>query len=236
MEQLYENFGEPDKVEIKRTDGQPVGPAAPKYAVESPDPIRLLDFCLTDECSIQIADFGEAFLTASQEMPKILNTPMSFAAPEIVFKDDVVSTPVDIWALACTLFEILGNHKLLESFLGERDEILIEMVRTLGKLPDRWWHKWEQRSTYFEEDGAFKPGSGDMSGEQRTVGLKERVGDIVRGTDGLPHDFNAQELLALEQMFVGMLRYEPAERIQAEEVVRLLPTTWENVLSAEEGA
>lgn len=190
-----------------------------------------MKFCFTDACSVQIADFGEALPPACEKMVKDLNTPVGIAAPEILFEDGMVRLPVDIWALACTLYEILSDTRLLQSFFADRDEIVAEMVSALGKLPDRWWHKWENRSRYFEEDGAFKPDT-----EVTEISLKERVERLNQGRDGpVQHGFDAQELSALKQMFVRMLRYEPAERIQIEEILRLLPASWENVLPAEPG-
>lgn len=57
---------------------------------------------------------------------------------------------------------LLGNHRLFESYDGVRDEVLAEVVRTFGKLPDRWWGRWEKRPDYFAEVGTFQPTSGSM--------------------------------------------------------------------------
>lgn len=224
MKQVYECFGDPRKYEINRIYGQSPTPATRQDAVRPPNPIKLIQYCLTDACRVRIADFGEAFLPASRCIPKDLNTPVPMAAPEVIFKDNAkMGASVEIWALACTLFEILGDHRLLESLMADRDEVLIEMVRTLGKPPDSWWRDWKGRTRYFEEDGSFKPDSGDTSGEPRTVDRKERVGEILRGeNEATQEEFGEQELLALEGLLAGMLKYEPKDRIQAEEVAKEL--------------
>lgn len=223
---MYKRFGTPDQEEIQRIDGQPATPAAPKYVVRPPHPSPLFRYCMTGPCSVKIVDFGEAFLTASAEAVGDLYTPVSIAAPEIVFKDAAaVGMPVDIWALACTVYEILGDQRLLTSFMAYRDEILVEMVRTLGKLPEKWWGKWDARQRYFEEDGTFKPDCADLIGEPRTVDIGERVRRLIRDTDG---HLGLEECFVLEQMLGGMLRYEPGDRIQAQELVGLLPATWDS--------
>ncbi|KAG6833107.1 hypothetical protein H0H87_011215 [Tephrocybe sp. NHM501043] len=178
IESVYKYFGKPLKDAVERIDGHPVTPSAPTYVVVPPNPLHLARLILkANDCTIKIADFGESFLAINPAKPS-LHTPISFAAPEIIFQDSI-TTMVDVWSLACLIYEVLGNHRLLESFFVDCDEIIIEMVRTFGKLPDRWWSQWEMRDTFFEEDATFKP-SGDQSGGPRNVDLNERLGDIRR--------------------------------------------------------
>ncbi|KAG6893518.1 hypothetical protein C0992_009692, partial [Termitomyces sp. T32_za158] len=93
---------------------------------------------------------------------------------------------------------------------------MIEMVRTFGKLPERWWTKWENRNQYFEEDGTFRLNSGDLSGEPRTVNLKERL-ENIRRRDEMGQKELSGDLEALELVLGKMLRYEPEERISIDE-------------------
>ncbi|KAF5379755.1 hypothetical protein D9615_005742 [Tricholomella constricta] len=214
VEKVYKHFGKPYKEPVERLDGQPLTSAAPRYVVLSPNPLRLAKLVMNTECNIKITDFGESFLKT--EPPKSLNTPTAYAAPEILFSD-IISPKVDVWALACTIYEVLGNHKLLESFFMEIDEVLVEMVRTFGKLPERWWKQWENRPTFFEEDGSFKPNSGDLTGESRTVDLKERLVDIRRDDEEGQKELS-RDLDALEVVLEKMLRYEPDDRIGIEDI------------------
>lgn len=228
LEKVYESFGIPETEEVKRTDGQPATPSAPKYAVRLSDPAVLIRSCLTEPFSVTIVDFGEAYHPASGKLARELNTAVSVAAPEILFNDvRKVGMPADIWALACAIYEILGDHRLLESFFLNRDEILMEMVCMLGKLPDAWWHSWKARATYFAEDGTVKPTPDNPSGEAMAGDLNERVEKLIERTDSKPYiEFDHQERLALVRMLGAMLKYEPADRAQAEELVRLLPPRW----------
>lgn len=186
----------------------------------------MLSLCLTDTCAIRIADFGEAFISAGQCNPnKRLNTPVWYAAPEVLFQDPV-GPPADIWALACLLYHVLGDHELFESYDGLRDEILTQMVRTLGILPERWWCRWEKRSHYFSEDGRFQPVSGFTGPRTKKIlDLNARLKELVRGSQEEP--LEPQEMVMFEKILQGMLNFEPEKRISADEVVRLLPSTWE---------
>ena len=84
-----------------------------------------------------------------------LHMPSVYAAPEIIFHNHV-SPAVDVWALAVLMHMILRRGSLLfVSADGIKKEVLREMVLTLGKLLDRWWMKWEDRSEYFNENGLF---------------------------------------------------------------------------------
>ncbi|KAG6888276.1 hypothetical protein C0992_008957 [Termitomyces sp. T32_za158] len=222
VEKVYRYLGEPKKKLVKRKDGTPTTPAAPSYVVMPPDPRQRAELIFdSNDCSIKITDFGESFLTVDPEKP-LPNIPISLAAPEILFHDSIISCKVDIWSLGCLIFALFSTHGLLESFFEDRDEILIDMVRTFGKLPERWWTEWETRDQYFEEDGTFRPDLHKLSGEPRTIDLKERLEDI-RKRDEMGQKELSGDLEALELVLGKMLRYEPEERIRIDEVVSLLP-------------
>lgn len=227
VDEVYPRFGGINREEIKRIDGQPATPAAPKYAVRPPDAAALIPYCLTETCTVRMVDFGEACLLTAGEPAREVNTAVGVAPPEVLFKDAAaIGMPADIWTLGCTLYEIFGDHRLLESFMANRDEIVVEMVRTLGKLPEAWWQKWEARSTYCEEDGTFKTTT-NASEEPRIMDLKERVAKLIRNTDMTPDmELDQEEILVLMRMLGVMLRYEPSERAKAGELVDLLPPKW----------
>jgi serine/threonine-protein kinase SRPK3 len=69
------------------------------------------------------------------------------------------------------------------------------MVLTLGKLPDIWWTKWEDRSEYFDENGTFI--------EDRTK-LPPVSGKFLK----IPSDrMKGEELKELETIMVSMGYY-----------------------------
>ena len=140
---------------------------------------------------------------------------MWFAAPEVFFRDPV-GPPSDIWALACLLYNVFGNENLFPSFFGDQDEVLSEMICTFGKFPDRWWSRWEKRAKYFTEDG-----TGFVGGESTSkMDIQKRLQLLTPDTLG---GLEPEEIAAFKSILLGMLRYEPDERMSAKEVVQLLP-------------
>ena len=119
---------------ISRLDDQPLSQEVPPYTVEPA--YFWSSHQATLEKRIKIIDFGEA--SFSNEERKKLHTPMPFRAPEPFF-DEGVGLPSDIWALACTIFDIFGKRSLFEAFIPDKDSMILEMNSTLGMLPDRWW-------------------------------------------------------------------------------------------------
>lgn len=174
--------------------------------------------------SLQIVDYGEVFFSTGQGISgKFLNTPVWYTAPEILFQD-LVGPSSDIWALACVLYNLPGSHELFESYDKVRDMVLVEMVCTFGKLPDCWWGRWEKRPDYSAEDGMFQPTSGFNEAMKKPMDLKVRLEDLVRGSR--EDILGPEEVVAFERILRGMLRFELRERISANEITQLLPSSW----------
>ncbi|KAL3454399.1 hypothetical protein BJX65DRAFT_291907 [Aspergillus insuetus] len=101
------------------------------------------------DAPIRIADLGEAF-DPSETKQYTAHAPLLIAPPEFWFANEgnlngALSSPLDIWTLACTIWEIFGYGPPFEVFLVSPDKVTMEHVEMLGKLPDRWWNKWEER-------------------------------------------------------------------------------------------
>ncbi|KAL9098137.1 MAG: hypothetical protein Q9163_006147 [Psora crenata] len=150
VEQVYEHIGSPNKQGITRKDGNPPGPVAPPYAVS---PAILLKLGKPPTNEVSILDFGEASFTT--ELRKQWHTPILLQAPEALLGEPVGQS-ADIWAFACTVFAMFNNESLFKCFMPNADEVLSEVVDTLGRLPERWWEKWEHRGEFYEEDGRKK--------------------------------------------------------------------------------
>ncbi|KAF8485412.1 kinase-like domain-containing protein [Gautieria morchelliformis] len=188
---LGKYLGEPSKQPFSRRDGKPVTstPHEPKYlCLKSSEAVR-----------VKICDFGEAFLWDGKPVITQLHTPCVYAAPEILLHDHV-SPAVDVWALAVLMHLVLSGGSLLFFFM-----VLREMVLTLGKLPDRWWTKWEDRSEYFDENGSF---IGDRT---RLLPISGKLLWIHS------HRMEMEELKVLEKLIRMMVSYE---------VVELTPQSW----------
>jgi serine/threonine-protein kinase SRPK3 len=215
---LERYLGEPFKRPLLSRDGKPVTstPHAPKYVVASPKRQELLQLCLSspEAIRVSICDFGESFLWDVKPVVTQLNTPCVYAAPEIMFHDHV-SPAVDVWALAVLIHMVLSRGIFLfDSYYGIKQEVLREMVLTLGKLPDRWWTQWEDRAQYFDENGVF-------------IGDRTKLPHVSGKFLKIPPDrMEAKELEELERVIRMMVSYEVMDRISSAEVVRLTGESW----------
>ncbi|RSL48245.1 hypothetical protein CEP54_013015 [Fusarium duplospermum] len=117
--------------------------------------------CLVERCSlvglkdyftdkIKLIDFGESFLFSSP--PKALGIPDSYKPPELLIGGSAAPGPcTDLWALGCTLFEVRQQIQLFY-MLPTKNDIIAEIVRLFGKLPDSLWDKWDSRKKFFDDN------------------------------------------------------------------------------------
>ncbi len=166
--------------------------------------------------NISILDFGEASFAA--ELRTKWHTPILLQAPEALLGEPV-DQPTDMWAFACTVFALFNNKSLFEGFMPTTDDVLSEIVDTLGRLPERWWWKWEARGEYYE-DGRKK--IEDLTEEYQEVKpLAVRIGRM-RSTPPAAkkaEQLSEEDQVGLRLLLEGCLRYEPGERATAEEVL-----------------
>ncbi|KAL8676964.1 MAG: hypothetical protein Q9186_006573 [Xanthomendoza sp. 1 TL-2023] len=211
VDEIYQHFHTPRQTQIRRVDGAPPGPEAPSFAVM---PAQVIINC--DEVSdprICISDFGEAWLNQDMTSKNDLNTPVALLPPEATFAKDSIGPPADVWTLACSMYEILGERPLFEGFFPTRDDIIAEMVDCLGRLPQTWWENWRSRGKYFHEDGSF---ISEVSAAE-SLNLAHRIQWMGR-TKNL--EFSAEEAQSVEKMLRAMLEFEPAKRATAEDIVK----------------
>ncbi|KAK3904347.1 protein kinase [Staphylotrichum tortipilum] len=115
----------------------------------------------------------------------------------------------DIWTLGVSLYEPLGERVLFETFSCDRDDILADIINTLGLPPQRWWDAWANRGISRIYTPAWRP-------------LEQGIWDMGRGEtpETCERDVEGGEPKELLALFRGMLAWEPEERWTAEEVVR----------------
>ncbi|PYH97905.1 hypothetical protein BO71DRAFT_447596 [Aspergillus ellipticus CBS 707.79] len=148
IEQLRARTGEPEKQQVIRQDGASLDRGVPS---ELTIPVWLglgSDETTLADSGILLADFGEAF-DPHETQGFTAHTPLLLAPPESRFaepggEDEPLSFPGDIWTLACTVWDIFGDHPPFEAFPVTLDEVTIEHVEMLGRLPGRWWSRWEE--------------------------------------------------------------------------------------------
>lgn len=116
VDKIYQQFQVPEQIKVLRVDGAPLGPEAPSYSV-IPAPVIICSDGVKDP-RVYISDFGEAWL--NQDMPsKVeLNTPAAYLPPEATLAKGSISSPADIWTLACSTYQILGIRPLFEIYFS----------------------------------------------------------------------------------------------------------------------
>ena len=139
-ETFYQQLGHPARDEVLTSSGRKPDPSAPEYLVGSAS-FSCVDFEYISEQALLI-DLGEAFPELSPPSNGV-GTPVSYCSPELLLESKA-SRASDIWALACTIFEIRSGFPLFESFVGLSTEILEEMLRILGMPPDSSKSLWEK--------------------------------------------------------------------------------------------
>jgi serine/threonine-protein kinase SRPK3 len=146
--------------------------------------------------NVIIIDFGEAFFLKAP--PEGYSIPAQFCAPELIFLQQN-GKPADVWALACTIFEMRAGEPLFESFVCGVEDVLADMVQTLGFLPEKLLMKIEELAWLRDVE---------RTGQE----LDEMVHSIK--------DISEDESLAFYDLFRQALRYDTEERLTMDEMLR----------------
>jgi hypothetical protein len=103
------------------------------------------------------------------------------------------------------------------------DEVTIEHVEILGKLPDRWWKKWENRNNWFYEDGSkhVKEPLRQWYGNSARDWAQRFTAYIQHPRERSGFDtFSAEEENAFRATIKSILVLEPSESATIEVIVR----------------
>ena len=182
----------------------------PQYLVYRLSIAPILQLIADDpsQSHIKLCDFGESSFhdPASTGAHRKLNCPRVYAAPEVIF-DELVSPASDVWAMGNLLHYILsGGQEMGSSVISgppnpTDEEVLKNIVSALGKLPDPWWQRWEERRKYFDEEA--RPAEGVRA-----------VSRLVR----IPKAYiKEEESEAFEKVLRGMFDYNPRTRLTSRE-------------------
>ena len=221
-ETLYQQVGSPVRDEVFNSSGQKPDLSAPEYLVE-PASFSRVDFEYISE-QVLVIDFGEAFPELSPPDDGV-GTPVSYCSPELILERKA-SRKSDIWALACTIFEIRSGFPLFESFVGSSTEILEEMVRILGMPPESSFSLWKKNgmtiTDHEERDGPA------LNDRIREIGMYDQELSI---RDGDVTSLNHHTLLeppgkrvigdeanTLSDLLRRALDYIPENRLSSEKV------------------
>ena len=185
-----------------------------------------------------LIDLGESFLASNP--PEDLGTPRPYRSPELMLEKKLGSGS-DMWALACTMFEIRTGRPLFSAFDNDDESYLDAIVNILGVLPEPWWSStWVSRRDWYkdgEDDlGRAIPIMGEEvlpanvsihpSVAQEARSLQEKLAPGVWYMDsGLPagedhRKIPRREIEVFADLLKKMLQYKPEERISAEEALK----------------
>lgn len=182
--------------------------------------------------NIVLGDFGQSYFTAARPADYHPATIINYVSPEARF-DDRAGLEADVWGLGLTIFAIRTGAHLFSDFMASTRTVLVEMLQTLGRPPERWCKKIK------EHDGS-KDDSGSDDQEHplvlknivSTAPLRDILRDVgsedeppMEGEDDGPMIEKTgtripdEEVELLGDLLGKMLKYEPEERITMEEVV-----------------
>jgi len=217
-EEVRQEWGEPELEPVTTFDDKPIPQNVPLYAIHPLSFAEESHKVVLSEAQILLGDFGEAFFP-SQEQRLESRTPLHSRPPEDRFEPEKPrSFPSDIWTLGCTIWAIVGQKRLFDSFIPRPDSITSMQVQTLGKLPPAWWAQWNGRLERFTEDGHPR-------GDGTVLAMEYQYEDSIQE----PRRQDGREPLAKAELeaFVGMIRqmlvYEPENRGTVQDVLR---TEW----------
>lgn len=214
VEEIYKNFNRPQETKVCRVDGGPLGLGVPSHTVV---PASVVIPChKVQDPRIRISDFGGACLMTDKSVKADLQTPVLYLPPEAILATKSVGFPADIWTLACSIYEIMGDTTLFSGFYPDKDDIVAEMISCLGLLPHDWWKIWGARGEFFEEDGSWRAEM-DRAHDSKSRPLSQRIREMGRENDC---EFSTEEAKYLEQMLETMLQYKPEDRATIEDVVK----------------
>ncbi|WEW55519.1 hypothetical protein PRK78_000950 [Emydomyces testavorans] len=215
--ELYKHHGKPYEVPTRRLDGKPSIPHGPPHVIYSM--IWNMPANKMIDPEIIIMDYGTSFIVSKTPSPT-LHTPALYSPPEDFFNEHI-TTAADVWTLGVVLYDVMGERPLFETFAWDPDDIIAEMVNTLGQLPTRWWESWTKRSKFSNPDARSWITNFQRTGPPVFRRLHQRMWDMGRGEtpETCEWDVTGGEFKALEDMLRAMMIFEPAERPTAAQLM-----------------
>lgn len=216
--QLYRRYGEPTRHQVQRCDRKTLPNGVPA-TVTAPISLRepAESFTIAD-ARLLLSNPGSSspLATASHSGPPC-SLPLQYRPLENILEPETqLSSPLDIWSLAATIWEVVGRQSLLSGQITAADDFLAAFVEVLGPLKPKWRAKGSGRGAYFDDCG------NRIAGRQPPRTLEQAfVEDVQRFRHGRGlGDFGNDEARAFIEMMRGMLRFRPEERLTAKEVLQ----------------
>jgi serine/threonine-protein kinase SRPK3 len=207
--------------------------SAPAYVVAPCDIMAVYQTSRT--CRALVTDLNLSHISevtqggAALPVEDLGQTSVSYAAPELFFGSQS-SFSSDIWSLACVLYAICAGRDMFESFFGTRDEVLQQIVQSLGPLPDEMWIRWEARKHFVTKDGSFQKMARDLWPLDSLRKVVEDIGVCDEGKDIIEQApsmtvtgdarLSQRDVTELLELLDKALIYDPAARPTATSLLR----------------
>ncbi|KAK2019407.1 kinase-like protein [Colletotrichum eremochloae] len=157
-----------DKAPVTRFDGATVRPHALPNAVY-PMHVKTPADNVVDPM-VGISDYGTSFVvatgkeTATEPHTPELHTPALYLSPEAFFNDPVTQS-ADTWTLGVSLYKVLGERPLFESFGWDPDHITTEMMSTFAEqlMRSEYMEKWAMPAWKRQQERQRESGSSGSS-------------------------------------------------------------------------
>nr|ABU88852.1 lammer-type protein kinase [Sorghum bicolor] len=164
---------------------------------------------LPKSSAIKVIDFGST--TYDQQDQSYVVSTRHYRAPEVILGLGW-SYPCDIWSVGCILVELCTGEALFQTH--ENLEHLAMMERVLGPLPYHMLKRADRHSDKYIRKGRLNWPEGCTSRESMKAVMKlSRLQNLVmQNVDQAAGDFI--------DLLQGLLKYDSADRLTAEEALR----------------
>ncbi|KAE9364021.1 kinase-like protein [Stipitochalara longipes BDJ] len=230
-EDIYQRFGQP-KTELVVALNRPwlsllFKSPAPLYLVES---LSMADPQLMVE-EIRLVDFGLSFPFDSPLDAADVGIPHAYSAPETIF-DGKMDKRSEIWTLGCVLFELRNGQMLFESRGGGKNEVMMQVVRILGRVPEIWRSAWEEMMEQYVENRKSKTELSEVDLDaveflsEKTIahfGVEDWVHERLRKDEVFLGRYDAimppNESVQFGDLLNNIFRWVPEERLSLNDIL-----------------
>lgn len=155
-------------------------------------------------------------------------TPQAVAAPELLLKmTDEVTLAIDVWALACTIYQLLGAGGPFAGLCGPLGNYLAEIMVTVGggsAVPSRFWKAFTRSGA--TDAAAARPGR--LPSWDDKIAWMRRDPDDGEGDDGepVPPSLGEVDESVVRKLVAMAFVIDPADRKPASAILTMLQESW----------
>ena len=183
--------------------------ARPGYQITNSFPRQIMESAVfplpavNEQVHARLIDFEQAFLQTDQSLAKVC-TPLVYRAPETLLNANW-DLRMDIWSLACTIFELVTGQPPFDSFMPKKAPLVLEWIAMFGDVPTEW----VQQAKVVMGDCKDEIDGGTLSSW-----LCETYFNGERKVE-----FSEGNILSLGDLLTRMMCYRPADRLSTQDIL-----------------